>query len=163
MGMPPFLRRLRDQIGHAPVLLPSVAAVVRNDAGHVLCLLRADTGDWSLPSGICEPGEQPARTIARELLEETGIVARPERVLAVLGDIHVEYPHGDVADYVSIVFECRWLTGTPVPADDESLEVRFFPPDDLPPIRALDQAGIDLRALDDSTVWFAWDDAWLDH
>ena len=108
MPIPVFLRELRERIGHPPVLLPAVAAIVRNDAGHILCLLRSDTREWSLPSGICEPGEEPARTIARELHEEAGIVVRPERILMVHGGVHVEYPNGDVADYVSILFECRW-------------------------------------------------------
>jgi len=161
MPMPPFLRELRDQIGHAPVLLPGVAGVVRNDDGDILCLYRSDTLEWSLPSGICEPGEQPAMTIARELYEEAGIIVRPERVLAVQGDLHVEYPNGDVADYVSTLFLCRWLDGEPEPLDGEALELRFFPPDDLPPIRVLKRLDIDLANLDDAEAAFPWDDAWL--
>ena len=159
--MPAFLRKLREQIGHAPVLLPGVAAVVLNDAGHVLCLLRSDTREWSLPSGICEPGEDPSHTIARELYEEAGIVVRPERVLAVQGGVHVQYPNGDVADYVSIMFGCRWLAGTPEPRDGEALELRFFPPDALPPIRLLERVDLDLNNLDNSPAVFPWDDAWL--
>jgi len=161
MPMPPFLRELRDQIGHAPVLLPGVAAVVRNDEGHILCLYRSDTLEWSLPSGICEPGEQPAMTIARELYEEAGIVVRPERVLAVQGDLPVEYPNGDVADYVSILFLCRWLEGEPEPLDGEALELRFFPPDDLPPIRVLDRLDLDLSNMDPLEAVFPWNDTWL--
>ncbi len=161
MPIPPFLRELREQIGHSPVLLPGVAAVVRNDAGHVLCLLRSDTHEWSLPSGICEPGEDPSETIARELYEEAGIVVRPERVLAVQGGVHVEYPNGDVADYVSIMFECRWLAGTPEPRDGEALELRFFPPDALPPIRILERIDLDFTDLGGSGAVFPWDDAWL--
>lgn len=159
--MPDFLRELRSQIGPAPILLPSAAAVVRNQAGHILCMLRADTGEWSLPSGICEPGEQPARTIARELYEEAGIVVRPERIVAVTGGIHAEYPNGDVADYVSILFECRWISGTPEPRDGEALDVRFFPPDGLPFIRMLEQIDVDLRDMTGEAAAFRWHDAWL--
>lgn len=106
-------------------------------------MLRTGTGDWSLPSGICEPGEHPAETIVREVREETEILARPKRILAVLSGIRVEYPNGDVADYVSTLFESQWLSGTPEPRDDESLAVQFFPADDLPPIRVLEQAGLE--------------------
>lgn len=159
--MPPFLRRLREQIGHAPLLLPGVAAVVRNEEGYILCLLRSDTHEWSLPSGICEPGEEPAQTITRELYEEASLVVRPERILAVHGGIHVEYPNGDVAEYVSTLFECRWLSGTPEPRDGEALELRFFPPDELPPIRLLEQIG--LGSIEGSLpgARFRWDESWL--
>ncbi len=161
MPMPPFLARLRERIGHEPVLLPGVSAVVRDDAGDILCLLRSDTHEWSLPSGICEPGEEPAQTIARELLEEAGLVVLPERVLGVYGGTHVEYPNGDIADYVSIMFACRVLSGTPEPRDGEALEARFFPPHELPPMRILGRLGLDLGDLDDQPVVFRWSDDWL--
>lgn len=161
MPMPPFLAELRERIGHAPVLLPGVSAVVRDGAGDILCLLRSDTHEWSLPSGICEPGEEPAQTIVRELLEEAGLVVRPERVLGVYGGTHVEYPNGDVADYVSIMFACRVLSGTPEPRDGEALEVRFFPPDALPPMRIVRHLGLDLGRLDEAAVHFRWSDDWL--
>lgn len=161
MPVPPFLARLRERIGHEPVLLPGVSAVVRDDDGRILCLLRSDTHQWSLPSGICEPGEEPAQTIVRELMEEAGIVVRPERVLAVYGDTRVEYPNGDVADYVSIMFECRWLEGTPEPRDGEALEVRFFPPDALPSIPRLERLGLDLHEFTDAPAVFRWSDDWL--
>lgn len=159
--MPPFLAELRARIGHAPVLLPGVSAVVRNDQGHILCLRRSDTGEWSLPSGICEPGEEPARTIAREVWEEAGIVVRPERVLSVHGGVRVEYPNGDVAEYVSTLFACRWLSGTPEPADDETLEVRFFPVDALPDIPLLRRLAVDLGDIEALDARFHWDDEWL--
>ena len=161
MPMPPFLAELRERIGHAPVLLPGVSAVVRDDAGRILCLLRSDDQQWSLPSGICEPGEEPAQTIARELHEEAGIVVRPERVLGVYGGTHVEYPNGDIADYVSIMFECRWLAGTPEPRDGEAIDVRFFPPDALPPIRLLERLDLDLSDHRGPEAIFRWSDDWL--
>jgi hypothetical protein len=52
MPMPPFLAKLRERSGHAQVLFPGVSAVVRDDAGQVLCLLRSENQQWSLPSGI---------------------------------------------------------------------------------------------------------------
>ena len=159
--MPPFLRDLRERIGHAPVLLPGVSAVVRDDAGRILGLLRSDDHQWSLPSGICEPGEEPAQTIVRELFEEAGIIARPVRVLGVYGGTRVEYPNGDIADYVSSMFECRWLEGTPQPRDGEALEVRFFAPHELPPIRLLERLGLDLAGSSPWEAAFRWSDDWL--
>ena len=77
--------------GHRPLLLPGVSGVVvgRDDypkgREQVLLVRRADTGRWSVPAGIVEPGEQPADCITRELWEETRVRVRPER-LALLAD-----------------------------------------------------------------------------
>jgi 8-oxo-dGTP diphosphatase len=51
-------------------------AVVRDDGGRLLLIRRGTEpgrGQWSLPGGRVEPGEQPAQAAAREVLEETGV------------------------------------------------------------------------------------------
>lgn len=50
----------------------ATVVVIRN--GHVL-LVRGGSGDFSIPGGGIEPGEQPAEAAVRELLEETGLTA----------------------------------------------------------------------------------------
>ncbi len=81
--------------------------------------------------------------------------------MGVYGGTHVEYPNGDIADYVSIMFECRWLAGTPEPRDGEATEVRFFPPDALPPIRLLERLDLDLSDHGGPEATFRWSDDWL--
>src|SRR5207244_12142730 len=39
---------------------------------------------WELPAGLVEPGEDPAETSRRELLEETGLSSRVTHQLGVL-------------------------------------------------------------------------------
>jgi ADP-ribose pyrophosphatase YjhB (NUDIX family) len=46
--------------------------VIRNPAGHVL-LIREASGDWGLPGGGIEHGEDIATGLARELHEELGV------------------------------------------------------------------------------------------
>lgn len=67
--------------GHAAELEivhhPGGAAVVAVDARQQVCLLRqyrhaAGGYVWELPAGKLEPGEPPADTAARELIEEAG-------------------------------------------------------------------------------------------
>lgn len=36
-----------------------------------------DLGSWTIPKGLCDPGEDPADTALREFLEETGITPTP--------------------------------------------------------------------------------------
>ena len=57
MGISPYVRALRDKVGSARLLLPSVAALVHDDAGRLLLVLRGprrpragpgrfDWGEW---------------------------------------------------------------------------------------------------------------------
>jgi 8-oxo-dGTP pyrophosphatase MutT (NUDIX family) len=66
------------------VALITFAAVLLVDRhGRLLIQLRDQLaplypGQWGLPGGHCEPGEDPADTARRELLEETGLTAETE-------------------------------------------------------------------------------------
>jgi 8-oxo-dGTP pyrophosphatase MutT (NUDIX family) len=135
MPIPEFVKNLRARIGNDLMLLPSIDAIVFNDAGEVLLHRRADSGKWSLISGIIEPGEEPAATVVREVLEETGITAVPERIIWINSTPVTVYPNGDKAQYVVTCFVCRATPGTPRVNDDESLDVRYFPINDVPPLR----------------------------
>jgi len=129
-----YLHDLRAKIGHDLLLTPGVAAVILNDAGHVLLQRRSDDGEWGLPGGAMEPGEEPAESLVREVREETALEVVPERIVGVYSgpDFRVSYANGDQAMIVSITFACRSLGGEPRINDDESLELRYFPPDALP-------------------------------
>ena len=133
MAVPEFVLRLREKIGTDPLWLAGVTAVVLDDPGaRVLLIRRADTGEWAPITGIVDPGEQPAATAIREAQEEADVVIRPERIVAVdLTGARV-YPNGDRAQYLDIAFVCRYVSGDPRPADGEALEVRWFPVDELP-------------------------------
>jgi 8-oxo-dGTP pyrophosphatase MutT (NUDIX family) len=132
MPIPDFLRELRDHVGHQMLFLPGVTALVFDDTGRILLNRRSDTGRWALIGGICEPGEQPADTAVREVLEETGVHAVAERVVLVQTTKPVQYPNGDETQYLDITFRCRAIGGEARVADDESLEVAWFDLDALP-------------------------------
>lgn len=132
MPTPAFILALRQKISHDLLLLPGVTGVVVNDVGHVLLVRAAAHGKWMPIGGCVEPGEEPADCIAREILEETGVVAVPERIVGVDAAGHVVYPNGDECRFVTTTFRCRAVSGTPRVADEESTEVRYFPPEALP-------------------------------
>jgi 8-oxo-dGTP pyrophosphatase MutT (NUDIX family) len=132
MATPEFILRLREKIGHEPLWLPGVRGVVFDDDGRVLLGRRADNGQWGLITGILEPGEEPAPGLLREVLEETGVVAVAERLVSVDAVGPSRYPNGDVCHFLTLVFRCRFVSGEARVNDDESLDVGWFRPEDLP-------------------------------
>lgn len=59
--------------------IPCVGAVIRDEAGRLLMILRGHEpgrGLWSIPGGRIEPGETPEAAVVREVREETGLDVR---------------------------------------------------------------------------------------
>ena len=71
---------------------------------------------------------------AREAMEETGVEVRVDRLASVDSVSAVSYPNGDSARYLDLTFACTWLSGEPYVADDESLDARWWPLAELPPM-----------------------------
>lgn len=131
MPTPPFVRELRRHLGHAPLWLMGATVLVFRER-ELLLARRADTGEWAPVSGIVDPGEHPAETVAREAVEEAGVTIEVERLLWLVVTDPVVYPNRDRCQYLDHGFRARWLSGEPVVGDDESVEVAWFPVDRLP-------------------------------
>jgi 8-oxo-dGTP pyrophosphatase MutT (NUDIX family) len=135
MGISPYIRQLREKLGNDMLLLPAVSAIVLDEQGRVLLHRARDDGKWYTIGGAMEPGEEPAEAIVREVLEETGLTVEPVRIVAVQASPLVTYPNGHQVRYVGTSFLCRVVGGQLHVADDESLELRYFAPGELPPLR----------------------------
>ncbi|MCM2579772.1 NUDIX hydrolase [Streptomyces meridianus] len=153
MATPEFIRRLRETAGHQLLWLPGVSAIVFDAEGRVLLGKRKDTGRWSVIGGIPEPGEQPARTAVREVLEETGVHCVPERVVLVQALDPFTYPNGDTCQFMDVTLRCRAVGGEARVNDDESLDVRWFAIDALPELEEFALTRIK-QALDSGPTWF---------
>jgi len=159
MPMSSYYRRLRDRVGSELILIPAVAAVLRDEEGRVL-IQRNHHGGWSLPAGAIEPGEAPAQAVAREVYEETGLQVRVGRVLGVVGGAgcRTTYPNGDRVEYVVTLFECTRLAGDLISCNDETAELAWFLPDQFP-ILAFPYPDEALRG-GDHRAYFEWNPAW---
>ncbi|MEY9872469.1 8-oxo-dGTP pyrophosphatase MutT (NUDIX family) [Streptacidiphilus sp. MAP12-33] len=157
MPVPEFVRDLRHHVGHAPLPLSGIVAVILDDHDRLLLTHRADTRRWALLGGILEPGEEPADGVVREALEETGVRVVPERLAAVRASEELTvYPNGDQVRYLSLVFRCRYVDGEARVNDDESLDVGWFALDELPDEVTADERENIRLALDDTDrTWFA--------
>jgi 8-oxo-dGTP pyrophosphatase MutT (NUDIX family) len=166
MATPEFIVALREHVGTAPLWLPAVAAVVVRPAAHrtrtatgtetrteagtdeVLLVRRADTGAWTSVTGILDPGEEPAVGAVREVLEETGVVARADRLVGAHVTPEVVYGNGDRSVFLALCFRCSYVSGDARVGDDESVDVRWFPADGLPELGAEQRRRIALALAD---------------
>lgn len=131
--MSPYYQALRDKVGTSLLLIPSVAAVIRNDEGRLL-LQEKSAEVWSLPAGAIEPGETPEAAVRREVLEETGLAVEPVRVLRVFGgsEFRCVYANGDVVEYTVVLYRCRVLEQTDGAIDPETKSLRYFSEAQMP-------------------------------
>ena len=133
MATPDFVLDLRKHIGHSPLWLMGVTAVVVHD-GRILLGQRADNGQWTPVTGIVDPGEEPAAAAVREVAEETGTQARPLRLASIGVTRPITYGNGDQCQFLDHTFLMEWLGGEPYPADGENSQARWFGWDDRPPM-----------------------------
>ena len=101
---------------------------------EILLTERADNGEWAPVTGILDPGEEPAVGAAREALEETGVVVTVDRLASVSSSPQVVHGNGDLGVYLDLTFACTWVSGEARVADDENVDVRWWPADALPPM-----------------------------
>jgi ADP-ribose pyrophosphatase YjhB (NUDIX family) len=107
----------------------AVGAAVGNDKGELLLVKRADSGVWLYPTGWADVGYSAAEVVVKEVLEETGIVAEPVRLIAVLDGLRLGFTR---VPLYSLVFHCRATGGELRPHPLECADVGWFPLDSLP-------------------------------
>jgi len=65
---------------------PSASVIVRNSAGDLLLLRRADTGRWTIPTGGLKKNETLTACAVRECREETGLEVEITGLAGVFSD-----------------------------------------------------------------------------
>jgi ADP-ribose pyrophosphatase YjhB (NUDIX family) len=115
--------------GEAERMTPQVAvgAFIFDDRGRVLLIERGQPpsqGAWTVPGGKLEPGETLAQAVAREVREETGLVAEIGPLVCVVERISEGY-HYVILDYLA-----RVVAGSLDPGSDVRA-ARFADDDEL--------------------------------
>ena len=153
MPTPEFVLALRSRIGHAPLPLSGVIAVVLDERDRVLLVRRSDSGEWALTTGCLELGEQPADGAVREVFEETGVRVRVERLLSVEALELSVAPNGDQVYWLAVGLRCRLVEGDARVGDDESVEVGWFEPGSVPALPAPQARCLALAVAGDADPW----------
>lgn len=102
-------------------LLGALALVVRS--GSVLLVQRKkmpDAGLWGFPGGHVEWGETALAAAARELQEETGVIAEPVEYLTNIDVLRHDAEGAAQVHYLLAAVLCDYVDGAPMAADDVS-------------------------------------------
>lgn len=113
-----------DKILKTPYI--TVDAVLM-DKGKILLVKRKIIpfiGYWALPGGFVNRGETLRKAVAREVLEETGLKAVPQKIIGIYDDPKREPTRGHV---ITVGFLCKITSGKLKPQPEEVSETRFFP------------------------------------
>jgi 8-oxo-dGTP diphosphatase len=96
----------------------AVAAIVRDDRGHILAMRRSDHGNWEPPGGVLKADEALHDGLTREIQEETKVRVEPGRLTGVYKNVK--------RGVLTLVFEA-----SPVDAraeqTNEAVDVRWLP------------------------------------
>lgn len=140
--MSDYIMDLRKIVGHRTLLQVGSSVIVEDPCGRVLLMKRTDNHCWGYPGGSVELDERVEDAAARELREETGLIANSLTLFGVFSgeELHYIYPNGDEVSNVDVVFLCSSYTGELRCEKEESEELAFFKaghlPENLsPPIR----------------------------
>jgi ADP-ribose pyrophosphatase YjhB (NUDIX family) len=108
---------------------PSASVVVRNHAGELLLLRRADSGRWTIPTGGLKRHETLRECAVRECLEETSLTVELTGLVGVFSDPRhrAAYPDGEVRVPVNVCFYATPVAGT-LAIDAESTEAAWVAP-----------------------------------
>ena len=115
-------------------LVPSANVIVTDDQGRILLIHRTDNDNWAVPGGAMDLGESLPDTAVRETLEETGIHVEVTGLVGIYTDpkhVILYTSNGEARQEFSVVFTARPVGGEPK-TSDESREVRWMAPEDIP-------------------------------
>lgn len=150
MAIAPYIRRLREHVGHELLLVPSAAALVWDSEERLLLVRELQTERWQTIGGAVDPDESPQQAAVREALEEAGIEIELTGIRGAVGgpEFRTVYPNGDQVAYVLTVFDARISAGTPRPDNEETSAVEWFPISSLETLKTTPFTRSLLKALD---------------
>ena len=128
-----YYKEIRKLIGHRPLMLVG-SGVILYQGCKLLLQRRSDDQTFGKHGGIMDIEERAEDACRREVLEEIGLRIGKLQLFGVYTgpEMTVQYPNGDVANYTDIVYVSDDFDGTPILADGEAAELRWFDVDALP-------------------------------
>ncbi len=121
---------LMNHPGYATPKIDVRAAVIKDN--QILLVQESTDKCWTMPGGWADVGDIPSQVAIRETKEESGFDIIPRKVIGVF-DANRLGGHLELFHAFKIIFLCN-LIGGEARTSDETLDVKFFPLDNLPPL-----------------------------
>ncbi|HKD09177.1 MAG TPA: NUDIX domain-containing protein [Bryobacteraceae bacterium] len=129
--MEKIIRAFASEDGYQTPKVDIRAVVIRDGPEVLLVREKIDNGRWTLPGGWADIGYTPFEVAAKEVYEETGLIARPVRLLALFDKR--KHPHPPQPWYVYKAFiQCEGSGGSLLLDTPETAGARWFRYDELP-------------------------------
>jgi len=125
---------MRKLVGNAPLIQCGASVILINEKGEILLQKRRDNGCWGFHGGSVEINEVVEEAAARELFEETGLIANNLELFKVFSgpELYYVYPNGDEVSNIDIVYICRDYSGNLHANSAEVENLAFFALDKIP-------------------------------
>lgn len=125
------------------------------ESGRILLALVADgypgAGNWTLPGGGVEIGEQPSDGAVREVYEEAGLVGKIERLLDVSTRVFADdqVDGYDTFHWIRVLYIMR-ASGDPrvIELNGSTADARWYDLADVPALPTVEIVGHALTLLD---------------
>ena len=125
-----IIRVFASESGYQTPKVDVRAVIFRGVDELLLVKEKIDKGRWTLPGGWADVGYTPFEVAAKETLEETGLVVRPVRLLALLDKRLHAHPAQPWYVYKAFI-RCEIEGGTLAQDTTETAGARWFRKDDL--------------------------------
>jgi ADP-ribose pyrophosphatase YjhB (NUDIX family) len=102
--------------------------LIVDDASRILLIRHGYRPGWHFPGGGVERGEEIEDALAREILEETGVILTQPGKLVGIYSHFAEYP----GDHIVLFLVEHWRRDTVPRPNPEIAEQRFFARDEIP-------------------------------
>jgi ADP-ribose pyrophosphatase YjhB (NUDIX family) len=124
-----ILAEFQRQPGYATPKV-GVATAIFNDKGQMLLIKRADNKLWAMPGGWADVTLRPSAVAVKEVLEETGLTVKIERLIGVYDGHNNNFDN--FYHLYHIVFSGVVIGGEPTLAPEETLGIEWFEEGNLP-------------------------------
>jgi 8-oxo-dGTP pyrophosphatase MutT (NUDIX family) len=106
-----------------------VKGLIFDNLGNCLVLKRASNGNWDLPGGRMQIGEDQEDTLNRELQEEIGVAFEGKHLMMTPSAIRFNTPRGEVGMIFSL-FVCEASSAFTPQLSEEHCEFGWYSPED---------------------------------
>ncbi|MGD9162170.1 MAG: NUDIX domain-containing protein [Desulfobacteraceae bacterium] len=129
-----YIGQIRVKYGPDMVIETGVRIIVRDFAGRILLVKRADKKRWGIPAGCVEPDESIKEAARREVFDITGLSVGALKPFAYYSDpvYQIECPDGEKVQQYTMAFVTEDFSGELLKATDEMSDTCFFFINNLP-------------------------------